>query len=296
MGRKPKNDFSGEPIPSIQRALSILEFFCSAKRGRTITQVARMFAIPVSTCSSVLYTLVSCGYLTRDDSGIFSLTTKLLGYANMAFGQMELSEIAQSELETVVATTGLASALFIRDGKSVVCISKVEGTSHVRTAAHVGKRLPMHATCTGKAILAYLSEDELNALLTPEDLNRITENTITSAPFLRKELSRVRSLGYALDDQEYGIGVRGVSAPIFDSKGRITAAISASGAVFELNHNIAAVASAVKAAALQVSKALGYSESVVDSSYRQFAIDVNTSATYNRELQEEIASVTSKRS
>lgn len=271
MGRKPKGSVVSRPVPSIQKAFAILEFFCSTNRGHTISQITRIFKIPVSTCSSVLYTLIFCGYLRRDDSGVFSLTMKLLGQANKGLSQIEINDIAHPELEKLTIATGLASALFTREGNLVVCLAKVEGTGHVRTAAHVGKQMPMHATCTGKAILAYLPDEELGKIVGSSDLRQLTENTITSISLLKKELARVRSQGYAVDNQEYGIGVRGISAPVFDNKGRVVAAISASGATFELDRKKVTVISAVKAASLEVSKTLGYSESIVNNVYPHLA-------------------------
>jgi IclR family transcriptional regulator, KDG regulon repressor len=267
-GRKPKTLVVSQPIPSVQKAMSILELFCSNKRGYTISEVAKIFGIPVSTSSSLLYTLVSSGYLTRDEAGTFMLTMKLLGYANKLLSQMELNEIAHPELEKLTSITHLASALFIQEGDYVVCVAKVEGTGHIRTAAHVGKLMPMHATCTGKALLAYLPQEDLTTLLNRTKLAQLTENTITSLPVLKQELARIRSHGYAIDDQEYGVGVRGISAPVFDSRGRAVAAISASGAAFELDKNIREVTTAVKSSSVELSNALGFSDSVVSSSYR----------------------------
>lgn len=267
-GRKPKTLVVNQPIPSVQKAMFILELFCSNKRGYTISEIAKIFGIPVSTSSSLLYTLVSCGYLTRDEAGTFMLTMKLLGHANKLLSQMELNDIAHPELEKLTSITGLASALFIKEGDYVVCVAKVEGTTNIRTAAHVGKQMPMHATCTGKALLAYLPAEELTNLLNRTELAKFTENTITSLSSIRQEFERIRSHGYAIDDQEYGVGVRGISAPVFDSRGRAVAAISASGAVFELDKNIRAVASAVKSASVELSKSLGFSDSVVSSAYR----------------------------
>jgi DNA-binding IclR family transcriptional regulator len=269
MGRKPKSSVVNQPIPSIQKALAMLELFCSAKRGQTISELARTFGLPVSTCSSILYTLLSCGYLTRDDAGVFSLSMKLLGQANKAYGRTELNDIAQPELEKITAVTGLASALFMREDDSAVCLAKVEGTGHIRTAAHVGKHLPLHATCTGKVLLAYLPSEEVSTILPSGNLPQFTENTITSMSRLKDELARVVSLGYGVDDQEYGLGIRGISAPVFDGRGKVIAALSASGATFELEGHSPVIISALKTAALEVSKSFGYSESVVESVYRQ---------------------------
>ena len=142
----------------------------------------------------------------------------------------------------------------------------------------MGKQLPLHATCTGKVLLAYLPADEVDELLQFLDLPKLTANTITSRSRLKEELAGVVSLlGYAVDDQEYGVGVRGIGAPVFDARGKVIAALSASGAAFELDRETAAIVSAVKTAALEASKAFGYTESVVESVYHQIPFNAKMS-------------------
>jgi len=269
MGRKPKNFVRSRPVPSIAKALATLEFLCSTRRSHTISEIARVFKIPVSTCSSVLYTLVQCGYVVRNDNGGFSLTTKLVTQAFRGLNQIEINDIAEPHMKNLTLNTGLASALFVNDGDQVICIAKVEGSSHIRTAAHIGKQMPMHATCTGKAILAYLPDEEVKRIVDSGGLIQLTANTITSVPLLREELARVRAQGFAIDNQEYGIGVQGISAPVFDRKGKVVAAISAAGPTFELEQKASTVIFAVKAASLEISRTLGYSETIVDNVYRQ---------------------------
>ena len=273
MGRKAKGDSIRRPIPAVQKAFSILELYCSTKKNYTISEVSRIFGIPISTSSSLLYSLSSCGYLTRDERGVFSITMKLLTEASKGLSQMEVHDVAEPELKRLTSDLGLTSALYIKDVNHVVCIDKVEGVSPIIIASHVGKRFHMHSTCTGKAILAYLPDDEVERIVGTTGLPRFTPKTITSIPALKKELARVRSQGYAVDDQEFGAGIQGFAAPIFDSKGNVVAAISASRATVEMGKTTRAIISAVKLASVVVSKNLGYSESLVTDSSIEHATE-----------------------
>lgn len=266
MARKRKSNIITKcSIPSIQKAFSILELLSSQKRGHTISEFSRIFKIPVSSASSLLYSLVFCGYLKRDEKGVFSLTAKLLVEGNKLLDNMELREIARPEMEKLSKTTGLASMLSIRDGNQLVCIEKVEGTSQIRVGSNVGKRFYLHSTATGKALLAQLSEQEVQQIVESAGMPQLSQSTITSVPLLLKELARVRSQGYAIDNSENTFGIRGIAAPVFDHQSEAVAALGVGGVGFELEQNMKEVIAVVKGAAMEVSERLGYSESVVST-------------------------------
>ncbi|MEW5978998.1 MAG: IclR family transcriptional regulator [Acidobacteriota bacterium] len=263
-GSKPKYT-----VPAVEKSFAILEMFAARNQGYTLSEVGRLLKLPISTASSLLYTLQSCGYLYRNDKGRFFLTMKMLTEGNKALGQMKLREIAEPELKKLTLETGLASILSIRDGDQAVCIEKIEGTSPIRLASHVGKRMYLHQTSYGKAILAHTSEQQVEAIVESRGLPPATENTITSLPQLTKELTRIRAQGWALDDQETGLGIRGIAAPIFDHNGNVVAGVAVGGSVFELDKNLKAVATAVKACALRISEHLGYQETALSRSFHQ---------------------------
>jgi IclR family KDG regulon transcriptional repressor len=255
-------------VPAVEKSFAILEMFAAKNQGYTLSEVGRLLKLPISTASSLLYTLQSCGYLYRNEKGQFFLTMKMLTEGNKALGQMKLREIAEPELKKLTVETGLASILSVRDGDQVVCIEKIEGTSPIQLASHVGKRMYLHQTSYGKAILAHLSDQQVEAIAHSMGLPAATENTLTSLPQLKKELVRIRSQGFALDDQETGVGIRGVAAPIFDHNGSVAAGVAVGGSVFEIDKNLKTLASAVKACALRISEHLGYQETVLARNYR----------------------------
>jgi len=267
MTRPKKENRPKYTVPAVQKSFAILEMFASKNQGYTLSEVSRHLKIPVSTASSLLYTMQHCGYLIRNEKAKFFLTMRLLTEANKVLGQMKLREVAEPELKKLTGTTGLASLLGIRDGDQFVCIEKIEGTSQIVLASHVGKRMYLHQGAATKALLAYLSEPQVEEVVNSAGLPALTENTITSLSVLKKELARIRVQGYAIDNQETGIGIRGVGAPLFDHNGTVVGAVAAGGSVFELDQNLKAIIAAVKGCAAQISERLGYQESGVVRNY-----------------------------
>jgi DNA-binding IclR family transcriptional regulator len=247
-------------VPSVEKAFKILEFMASEKQGYTISELSRRFGLPISTTNNLLLTLVHCGYLQRNGKRSFRVTTKLLGEAAKVMENNPLRDLAHEELERMTNRTELASMLSIRDGDQVVCIDKVEGASQIRVASSIGRRFHLHSTPTGKAILAYASEAEVDAILARTGLPAVTPFTITSGEVFHGELKRVRAQGYAVDNEENTVGIRGVAAPIFDHAGQMVGAISTGGVGVQLDDRMLSVIAAVRECARIVSAKLGFRE------------------------------------
>lgn len=267
MAHPKKSSKAKYTVPAVAKSFAILEMFATKNQGYTLSEVARLLRLPISTASSLLYTLRSCSYIYRSEKGRFFLTMKMLTEGNKALGQMKLREIAEPELKKLTVETGLASILGVRDGDQVVCIEKIEGTSPIQLVSHIGKRMYLHQSSYGKAILAHVSDEQVESVAASVGLPAATENTITSLSQLRKALARIRAEGYALDDQETAIGIRGIAAPIFDHTGAVGAGVAVGGSIFEIDTNMKTLAKAVKACALRISEHLGYQETVLARNY-----------------------------
>jgi IclR family transcriptional regulator, KDG regulon repressor len=117
----------------------------------------------------------------------------------------------------------------------------------------------VHATSVGKAIVAYIPQDQLEHILRRVGMERRTPKTITSVPRLLKELERVRSQGYAVDDEENNLGARCVAAPIFDDRSAICASLGLSGTTQQVSpHTMPRILEALKDAARHISMGMGY--------------------------------------
>ncbi len=245
-------------VPAVEKTFAVLELFAAENRGYTLSEVSRLLRLPVSTTSSLLYTMQDCGYLFRDEGGHFFLSMKLVTEAYRVLNKMHPREVAQPELVRLTAETGLTSCMAVLDGDQLVWVAKVDGSGHFKLAAQIGRRMYLHHTSTGKALLAHLPEEQVDAIVESAGLPASTDRTITSSAKLKKELARVRVQGFAVDDQETGIGIRGVASPVFDHDGKLVGSIGIAGAVFQMGNTWKRHGALVKQTAALVSERLGF--------------------------------------
>ncbi len=134
-------------------------------------------------------------------------------------------------LRRLTAQTGETANLGIRDGGTAVFLAQSESPQMMRMITRLGSRAPLHASGVGKALMAWLPEDELERILDERGLARVTENTLHTPESLREGLAEIRRQGFACDREEHAIGLHCVAACIHDEHGIPLAAISVSGPV-----------------------------------------------------------------
>jgi DNA-binding IclR family transcriptional regulator len=222
-------------IPSLERALRVLEHLDRRPGGRTLVDLARDLRLPKNSVFRITTTLLRHGYLDRDPEGKrFALSRKVLalGYGSASGGGLVQRALGpMQELRDAVRETVVLSLLV--DGEGFV-LDQVQGTHPFRFVAESGARQPLHASASAKAILAFLPEGEREALLGRAKLDRLTPRTLTSPKALLDDLHRIRRRGYALDRGEHMQGVHCVAAPILDRRGYPVASITVTGPVDRL--------------------------------------------------------------
>jgi DNA-binding IclR family transcriptional regulator len=147
--------------------------------------------------------------------------------------------------------------LGVLDEDQVSYIDVIESPSSLRIAATAGDRNPLHSTSLGKALLAFLPEDEVAGILENHPLIKMTPKTITQRKHLIEHLASVREQGVAFDLEENVEGVICVAAPIFDQRGRVVAAVSVSGPSIRMESKLTALREAVQSAGMKISRMLG---------------------------------------
>ena len=126
--------------------------------------------------------------------------------------------------------------LGVLDGGEVLYVHVVESPHAFRLAAHAGMRSPLYSTSLGKCLLSRLPAEKVDAILKKNPIQPLTPHTVRDAAALNRELSRVRTRGYAVDNGEDSSGARCVAAPIFNAAGEVVAAISISGPAGRIDH------------------------------------------------------------
>ena len=195
------------PSTAVERTLLILEAAAHREGGLTNAEFSRKLKIPKSSASYILRTLVQHGYLRRDrEDGKYRLGMKVLTLSRGALGGIDVRAVALPVMQHLVEQIHITTHLAILDNNEAVYVEKVEAKSFVKMDTWIGRRMEVHTTGVGKAILAFLDPKEQEAILRQRGLKRLTPLTITSVPKLMREFDHIRQLGYAVDDEENSLG------------------------------------------------------------------------------------------
>ncbi len=223
-------------VPALQRGLAIVELLSNSPKGLTLPQVSRKLRIPKSTTHCLLLTLERAGYLTRPlQTGRYRLGLKLVGLAGTALAHVGLRELGRPHIRQLAEKTSLTVHMGVLESNEAVIIDKAEGPGAQRVATWPGKRMDVHCTALGKALLADVDEETFVRIVREHGLPRHNENTIASVHRLREEMKKVRERGFAMEDEEDEIGCRCLGAGIHDSENRVIAAVSLSGTINEVH-------------------------------------------------------------
>jgi DNA-binding IclR family transcriptional regulator len=254
-----------QSVPALERALSILESLSKSKHGLTLSQLSRSLELPKSSVHCLLLTFERHGYLHHDEhSGRYRLGLRLCDLANAAVSGVMLRDQAAPFLNQLRESTHLTAHMAVLEQNEVVLIEKVEPLT-ARVTSWIGKRMDVHCTALGKALTAYLPEEEVEALVRRRGLLRHNDNTIASLKRLKQELEQVRKQSYSIDDEEEEIGVRCLGAPILSANKQVLAAISIAGTTDQINADsrdalVAEVKATAGAIAAAVARALAAPE------------------------------------
>jgi IclR family transcriptional regulator, pca regulon regulatory protein len=214
-------------VQSLQRGLSVIRAFDADHPELTLSEVAAATGVTRAAARRFLLTLAELGYV-RSDGRYFSLTARVLelGYAYLS--SLSLPEVAEPHLEALVAEVHESSSMSVLDGVDIVYVARVPVSRIMTVAISVGTRFPAYATSMGRVLLAGLPPDELAAHLPGAGLAPLTSRTVNSIDTLHAELTRVRTQGWALVNQELEEGLRAVAAPVRHPSGRVVAAVNIS--------------------------------------------------------------------
>lgn len=214
---------------SLQRAFDILDLFSSSSPELGITEIAQRLGLHKSTASGLIYSLEEGGYLNQNpENRKYRLGLKFLERATVILGQLEIRDVARAFLYQLRDWSQETVNLAIHDHNEVVYIERLLSEQGLSYRNVVGKRAPVHATALGKAILAELPIDDAEEILKSYNFEKMTEYTLTTVKDVLKDLQLTKERGFAIDDQEHGLGGRCVSSAIFDHRGKPIAAISVS--------------------------------------------------------------------
>lgn len=251
-----------DSVPSVERALTVLELLTQSRKGFSISEVSRRLSLPKSSVHLILTTLERRGYLQKNShTGKYHFGLKLVSLSRTAIESLELREEAKPFLDMLMRKTRLTVHMAVLERNEAVIIEKIQPLGLIQLATWIGRRMDVNCTGAGKALIAFVPPDEFDREIKSKGLAKHNHKTIVSLNKLRLELSRIRELGYAFDDEEDEIGLRCIGAPVFDNTERVVAAISVSGTTVQITmERVPALARTVTKTAAAISAQLGYSK------------------------------------
>ena len=215
-----ESNTSANPIQSADRIFAILEALADHGSMRII-DLSELLSLHKSTVHRLLASLISMGYVTQNEqSGAYSLTYKLVEMSGKILKNTDVLSLIRPYAEALSNKCEETVHFVKKSGNSVLYLEKLESQSvkarSFRLSSQVGLSRPMYCSGVGKAILAYLPEEEVESIWNSSVIEKKTEFTITDLPSLKAELALVRERGYALDNEENELGIRCIAVPVFD--------------------------------------------------------------------------------
>lgn len=245
-------------VQSVDRALSILEIL-ARRRAAGVTEIGKELGVHKSTAFRLLAALEARGFVEQaHDRGTYRLGLGVVRLAGAVTAQLDLSRQGHDASDRLAADLGETVNIAILDSNRAVNITQSRGAASVTSHNWVGRQTPLHATSSGKVLLAH-APSGVRAAVFAEPPERFTVATLTGEAALAAELDEVRAAGWASTAEEYEVGLNAVAAPIRGADGTVIAAISVSGPAYRLTRSaFPSIAQRVIAAADEVSGRMGW--------------------------------------
>ena len=263
-------------VLSVERALTILDALVENKgRPKGITELSKDLGLVKGTVCKLINTLEKKGYMQKElESDKYRLGFKFMEIGSIVKNSLELRSLAEPFLKDLEEITQRTIHMALLVDSEIVYIDKVESRQRIQMASYVGQRSFIHSTSLGKAICAYLPEEEVKRYLKAKGMPKLTANTITTVEEFIKHLRIVRECGYAVDENENEESIRCVAVPIFDYSGRPVAALSVSGTVMQVSKDkIEWIAAYAVREAENISRKMGYTGFYNKINYRGIYMD-----------------------
>jgi DNA-binding IclR family transcriptional regulator len=246
-------------VQSVDRAITIMEIL--ARKGEAgVSEVAAEIEVHKSTAFRLLGALEERGLVEQAvDRGKYRLGFGLIPLAGAVTDGLDVTRQGREVCADLAAELGETVNVAVLQEHYAVNVDQARGPHSVATHNWIGRLTPLHATSSGKVLIAHLGSDRREALLTAAELVRYTNHTVTALRELEKQLQQVRDDGYAVAVEEYEIGLNALAAPVLDRSGEVIAAVSVSGPSYRLDEDRrAAIVEPLVAGTAEISRRMGW--------------------------------------
>lgn len=246
--------------PAIDKSARIFDYLGEVTHA-SFSQIQQALLLPKSSLHLLLAALVAHGFLRLDHDGQYWLGLRLYELGSKAVANFDIKRVAMPFLYDLRDKTHLTCHLGILQEREAIYLVKLESSQSIIVKSWEGRRVSLHSSSLGKALIAWETEEEIDRLFPDEALAVYTATTLTTRTALKQQLQEVRTRGWAIDNGEEKQGIRCIAAPIRDSQGKVLAAISVSGVDFQIpDSRLEELSILVKASCITMSGMLGFSE------------------------------------
>jgi len=248
-------------VQSIDRAVAILKCFSERKRELKLSEISEKLGLNKSTVHGIINTLKYHGLIDQDETTQkYRLGLNLIELGQLVIDSMDVRSIGYPIVEEICRELEETVHVGVLDGIEVVYIDKKECNESIKISTTIGARNPAYSTADGKVLLANL-DLETQMKIIPENIEKYTHNTITDKEKIIKELSKIKKMGYAIDNEENILGLICVAAPVYDYTGKVKYGISVTGPSIRMTkEKISQAIKVLVKATNKISYLLGYRE------------------------------------
>ncbi|MBB5799569.1 DNA-binding IclR family transcriptional regulator [Streptomyces caelestis] len=224
-------------VQSVDRAITVLEIL--ARRGEAgVSEVAAEIDVHKSTAFRLLGALEVRGLVEQaGERGKYRLGFGIVRLAGAVTGRIDITQQSRPVCERLAEEIGETVNLAVMQEQYAINLYQVRGPGAVTAFNWVGQLTPLHATSSGKILLAHMPAKERAALLSAVGLKKVTPRTLTAKTKLEKNLAEALERGYSWTLEEFEIGLHAMAAPVRNRDGEVIAALSASGPAYRLTED-----------------------------------------------------------
>jgi IclR family transcriptional regulator, acetate operon repressor len=246
-------------VQALTRAISILRATAESGEGLTLTEIARATGLAPSTAHRLLTTLQQDRFVQFEpQGGRWTIGVGAFAIGNAFLSARDIVRCARPLLRRLVDKSGETANLAVLDEDMAVYLGQVANREFVRAICKPGGRTFLHSSSLGKSMLALMRPEDVYRILATKGMARFTEKTIDSIGRMTNDLAGVRTLGYAVDDEEYSLGLRCVAAAITNEHGEPIGAVSISGPTMRVaRERIPQLGALVRSIADELTRELG---------------------------------------
>ena len=245
-------------VPALDKTMRICAYLGEAGRA-SFSQIQQALDLPKSSTHTLLGALVMHGLLRQDHDGKYWLGLRWYELGNQAVASFDIKREAMPILYELREKTHLTCHLGVLQEREAIYLAKLESPQSVIVKSWEGRRVQLHCSALGKALLAWKDDAELDLIFPQESLPIYNASTPATRSELKKLLAQTRERGWAIDNGEEVPEVRCIAAPVRDARGVVMAAISVSGVGFQIpDSRLDELAILVRAAGIALSRLLGF--------------------------------------